>query len=253
MRTDDLIAIERHARIIDALLTAGAGEFARLARRSANAKRALGAHGTRRRRISYAIAIVIEAVANIEARFDRAHALERARVANPRAGFARRLIIGRYGRITRHSHLRIVRRTASRNSRMHTYATRPRTRVGRARIAVIALPIDITTRRLQCIRARRRHRIANVNRAEIRVGAIRIRLTTARNRSARTRPTRTRTNRRRTIVALRAIQIGIATTIDDRMRTHATCTRTNIDGAQIIVGAIRIRIATPWNRRMRTQ
>lgn len=253
LRASDLIAIERHARIIDTLLTARAGEFAGLARRSAHAKGTLGAHGTRRRRIGHAIAVVIEAVANIEAWFDGTNALEGSIVTNPRAGLARRLIIGRYRRITRHTDLRIIRRATSRNTRMHTHATRTRTCIGRTRIAVITLPVDIATSWLQCIRARRGHRIANIDRTKIRVRAIRIRLTTTGNRPARTRPAWTRTNGRRTVIALRAVQIGIATTIDERMRTHATSARTNIDGAQIIVGAIRIGIATTRHPRMRTQ
>jgi hypothetical protein len=189
-----LIAIKRNAGIVDACLTAGAGEFARLARRRANAERALRAHGTRRRRIRDTITVVIETVADVEAWFDGAHAFERAIVALPRTRLTRRLVIGRQRCITRHAYLRIVRRTAARNPREHANATRSRTRIGRAAIEIITLPIDVATCRLDRIRACGRHGVAKVDRAEIRVGAIGIRLTTTRNCPTRARSAWTRAN-----------------------------------------------------------
>ena len=179
-----MIAIERYARIIDALLIARAGEFARFAGRSANTEGACRSHRTRRRRIGKAVAIVIETVADIEAWFHRAYALERAICAKPTAGDTRRFVIWGDRRITRHADLRIIGCAATGNPGVYTNAARTRTRIGGARIRVIALPVDIATCRLNRIRTRERHRIANVYRAEIGIGAIGIRLTAARNGSA---------------------------------------------------------------------
>lgn len=253
LRARNEAAIDGHAGVIDALLTTRTREFTRLARRSAYTQRAFRSRRTWRGRVDFAVAIVIETVANIERWLDATLAFERSIHASPRSGFARGFVIRRHRQVTRRSHLGIVCRAASRNALVDAYATRTRTCIRRARISIIALAVGIATPWLVRMRARIIRQIAHVDRAQIRVRTIGVRLTTSRNCAARTRSTRTRTLGRRTEIALRAIKIVVATAIDQRMRTHATRARTDIGGAQVIVDAIGIRIATPRNARMAAQ